>query len=237
MQADKRRYERFSLRTESVSCKIVSATEVKVLNISMTGVALEVNKRLNIGSQYMLGLASADAAVSLKGNVVWSRLTESKQNGRGDIVPIYNSGIQFGHMTTGQSKELENLIAKCSGLGNSGMNMHGLSGLRCAVRYSVDGVDKSVIKTSTACRVKTIGMGGMMMTSSQALEIESRHMMGICLPNGKTVKFLGRIASCLTSAGNNSEHEIGVEFLNMTEEETAALSNFITALKGDSLDN
>lgn len=69
---DKRRYKRFTLNILEISGKIMFATEVEVIDISIGGISLKVNRqpRLNIGSQYELQLDGKDEAVSLKGSVI-----------------------------------------------------------------------------------------------------------------------------------------------------------------------
>ena len=53
---DKRKYKRFKLNDLEVNGKMVLATEVKVINISISGISLKANRRLNIGSDYTLKL-------------------------------------------------------------------------------------------------------------------------------------------------------------------------------------
>lgn len=70
---ERRRYKRFLIEGMDVRCSMLFATEVKILNISFGGVALSLNKRLNMGEEYTLKIESESNTVSLKGVVVWEK--------------------------------------------------------------------------------------------------------------------------------------------------------------------
>ena len=71
---EKRRYKRFIIEGMDVQCRMFFTTEVKILDISFGGVALSLNKRLNMGQEYTLKIESESNTMSLKGIVVWENM-------------------------------------------------------------------------------------------------------------------------------------------------------------------
>ena len=55
---ERRRYKRYFIEGMDVKCRMFFTTEVKILNVSFGGVALSLNKRLNIGEEYTLKIES-----------------------------------------------------------------------------------------------------------------------------------------------------------------------------------
>jgi c-di-GMP-binding flagellar brake protein YcgR len=79
--------------------------------------------------------------------------------------------------------------------------------------------------------VKKISLGGMLIESESPLEIEERIPMEIILPGDIHIKFLGRIASSLkVSEVGTSRYNIGIEFIEMPEEDKKKLQEFILVL-------
>jgi len=82
---NKRRHPR--LVVEGVHGKMVFASQVEILNLSLGGVALTADRRLNIGGEYTLKLALAGETLDIKGIVVWSALSGLRKSGEGEGVP------------------------------------------------------------------------------------------------------------------------------------------------------
>ena len=109
MMPDKRKYKRFKLNDREVNGKMVLATEVKVVDISISGISLKANRRLNIGSDYTLKLEGSKT-ISLRGTVVWCSLIETRKGTQGEMIPIYSAGMQFKDMSTERMTELQYFI-------------------------------------------------------------------------------------------------------------------------------
>ena len=81
-----------------------------VINISLTGVALQTQKYLAVGKDYPLRVDGESGALCLNGTVVWCRLIRTKPIGHGEVVPIYRAGIKFSALTTRKSRELRRFV-------------------------------------------------------------------------------------------------------------------------------
>ncbi len=101
-----RRYKRFKLNDCEITGKIILFNEVKVIDISIGGISLEANRRLNIGSDYNLKLEGKNT-ISMRGTVVWCTLGETSKVARGEVMPIYSAGMQFKDMSADMAMELQ----------------------------------------------------------------------------------------------------------------------------------
>jgi hypothetical protein len=103
---DKRKHERFALNGTDGNGSMLSASYVKVLDISLTGISFEADRRLNLGQGYALQLRSDGKGMTLKGIIVWSSVIGNKADEKGNAIPIYRAGMKF----TTVSPEVENFI-------------------------------------------------------------------------------------------------------------------------------
>ena len=102
-----RRHERFNAGIIDINGDVMFAKEVNILNISIGGMSLKADRRLNIGMEYTIKMRVKDSVISAKGKVVWSLLSEARSDHKGNSIPFYTVGIKF---TNGSNKEIEELI-------------------------------------------------------------------------------------------------------------------------------
>jgi c-di-GMP-binding flagellar brake protein YcgR len=219
---DKRRYKRFTLNDLEVNGRMIAATEMKVVDISISGISLKVNRRLNIGSEYSLKLEGG-TSVSLRGIVVWCSLIETRKISDREMMTIYSAGLQFKNMSAEKTTELLNFIEA-----HKVEEVHVVGGARLHVRFHINDPKKAILNFSAGYTVKTISLGGMLIECVQDLEIESRVPMELFIHIDKPVEFVGRVASChVIDSDGQKQYSIGIEFLNLTEEDREVLASFI----------
>ncbi len=85
-----------------IHVQLAFANEVKVHNISLGGISLKADKRINIGKEYLLKLEYKKSEITAKGIVVWSLLSNSQADSKGNIIPIYSYGLKFTNDTKEQ---------------------------------------------------------------------------------------------------------------------------------------
>jgi len=222
MMRDKRSYKRFTLNDLEVNGKMISATETKVVDISISGISLKVNRRINIGCEYPLTLKGRKT-ISLRGIVVWCSLIETKKGSLGEIIPIYSAGMQFKNMSTEMKTELLNFIEDYKI-----KEVHVIGDNRLNVRFHINDPEKAILNFSASYKVKTISLGGMLIESVQDLEVESRIPMELFIHDDALVKFVGRVASCrVVDKEGQKSYDIGIEFLDLTKKDVEIISSFI----------
>ena len=219
---DKRRYKRFKLNDREINGKMIMATEVKVIDISISGISLKANRRLNIGSDYTLKLEGRKT-ISMKGTVVWCSLIETREVAQGEMMPIYSAGMQFKDMSTERVTELQHLIES-----HKIEEVHVIGGTRLNIRFHIKDPENAILIYPDDYKVKTISLGGMLIECLRNLEIESRIPMEMFIHDDNPLKFVGRVASCQgIDKEGQKQYDIGIEFLDLTEKDREVLASFI----------
>ncbi len=222
MMHDKRRHKRFKLNDREVNGKMLLATEVKVVDISISGISLQANRRLNIGSDYTLKLEGGKT-ISLKGTVIWSSLIEAQKGSQGDRIPIYSAGMRFKDMSAEKITELQYLIES-----HKIEEAHVIGGTRLNIRFHIKGLENVILIYPDDYRVKSISLGGMLIECGLHFELQSRIPMEMFIHDDNPLKFVGRVVSCRAIVKEGQEqHEIGIEFLDLPEKDRELLSSFI----------
>ena len=220
---NRRRFKRFTLKVLEIRGRMVAATEVKVVDISIGGIRLKANRRLNMGSEYALKLEAADRALSLRGVVVWSSLSENMEGSRGEVVPIYTAGLKFTNISADKITQLLDFIEA-----HKKEEVYVVGGTRLNVRFHINDPEKAVLNYPASYKVKKISLGGMLIECVQALEVDSRIPMELSLQDDKPLKFVGRIVSCqVTEDGDPKQYDIGIEFLGLTNKDNEMLATFV----------
>jgi c-di-GMP-binding flagellar brake protein YcgR len=219
---DKRRYKRFTLNIQEINGKMLFATQVKIIDISVGGISIKANRRLNIGSGYSLRL-EGKKTISLRGSVVWSTLGESRGKSDGEVVPIYSAGLKFTNMSAEKITELLSFIDS-----NKKEEVRVFGGTRLNVRFHINDPEKAILNFPASYKVKKIGLGGMLIECVRDLEIESRIPMELSIHADNPVEFVGRVASCqVIDKDGQKQYDIGIEFIELTEKDKAILASFI----------
>lgn len=103
---DKRRYRRLNVKTLDIHGKMTFAHYLKIVDISLGGLLMETDRKLNIGEQYTLHLEYEGRRWSIKGYIIRSTLKESKNENQDNIIPIYSIGMKI----TSAFDEIKELI-------------------------------------------------------------------------------------------------------------------------------
>jgi PilZ domain len=105
---DMRQHKRYKMDDTEIHVKLSLANEVKINDISLGGISLKANTRINIGKEYLLKLVYRKSEITAKGVVVWSLLSDSQADSKGNVIPIYSCGLKF---TNDTKERINNLIA------------------------------------------------------------------------------------------------------------------------------
>jgi Tfp pilus assembly protein PilZ len=214
----RRRHPRFTV--EDVRGHLVLSSHVEVLNLSMGGVAIRADRRLNIGTEYTLKLEMHDHFIAVPGVVVWSVLTAMRK-ARGEDVPQYSAGLKFAGVLTDKLQGLIEFIDE-----NKLVEEHRLAGLR----FQVEAAGKAVLDTLESYRVRLISLSGMLIEADRAMDVERVYTMFFPY-RGERVSFSGRVASCTEANGDGPRrYRIGIAFLEMAGADRRRLESFVTSL-------
>jgi len=207
---DKRRHKRYSLDLIEVHGKMSLTDKVEVLDISLGGVALRADRRLNIGKEYLIKLQKNGKLLEVKGIVVRSELSGMEARGHGEMASIYSAGLVF---KDGYAVKIADFLTPIA---------------QQRKKESPAVVDR---RQNIKFKVRSISLGGMLIQTHQPVEINSTIPMDLSLNTDKAVQFTGRTVSCTSmEIAEQTYFDIGVEFTDLTDMNKELLNSFIDYL-------
>ncbi len=223
---DKRRHKRFRLDLIEINGKMSLADKVEIIDISIGGVALKADRRLNIGREYLIKLGEKGKSIDVKGIVVRSELSGIEERANGERVLIYKAGMKFKDGSADKVADFLNLIKH-----SKKEQVSAMVDRRFNVRFQITTPSEQTLSFPAQFKVKNISLSGMLIQTEQALGIESMVPMGLSLSDDSHVNFNGRVASCRKTEDEGQAHyEIGVEFSDLTDKDRELLKTFIDYL-------
>ncbi len=224
---EKRKYKRIIVEGMDVHAKMLFATEVNLLTISLGGASVSLHKRLSMGSEYTLKIECKDRTFSTSGVVVWERLVDYDKNEKGETVPIYEAGIRFKDVLTEKGTELIGFIEAIAAPETRNLR---LKGTRARI---IDPKKTTIVDYYTNFDVKKISLGGMLIETDHEIEVDIKFQMELIFPEERgSIKFRGRITSCMEIPGRTPNfYNTGIEFVEMSKEDRGILKEFINYLE------
>jgi hypothetical protein len=217
---EQRRAPRFVV--EGIHGTMTSASQVEILNMSISGAAIRLDRNLRVGGEYSLRLELNDTVLAVKGVVVWSVLSEIQKGREDETKPFYSAGMKFKDILSQRLMELLEFIDQ-----HKIVQENRLGGLR----FHIDAPGKALLDVPQAYRVRVISLSGLLMETDQALELRQDYPMEVMLESGEALRFTGRVAYCgAPSEGAPKRYEIGVAFADMTAADRTRLARFIETL-------
>jgi len=201
-------------------------SEVRLQNMSLSGVCIISNKPLNIGEEYKLRFKSGVETLNVTGTVVWGKMEGSQKNKRGEVVPIYKTGIKFKDVLTRKGRNILDFIDNKTFLKRLSLR---LSGVRVKLFRPKT---RTLLGDHRSLKIIKLSQGGMLIESDHKLKKEKKFNMEISIPKTKLpIKFLGRIASCVKMPDTvPARYGIGIEFLEMNRRDVFRLNKFLKSI-------
>lgn len=224
---ERRKYKRFKVDGKGIESKVVFAKNVKIIDMSVGGMSVETDKRLNPSSKHILKLKHKNKVISIKSIVARCLLGRSQRSPSGEVIPIYNAGLEFIDVPNEMRSEIAKFIEDHRKEPDRKVDIYESSGRRLYIRFQII-TPEEVTDFFESCKVKELSLGGMLIESEHVQEIENRLQMEVFLPEGEPITLLGRIASCLLIKDEDPKlYDIGIEFLEMPDEDRERLKKFI----------
>jgi hypothetical protein len=79
--------------------------EVEIIDISLGGVAVKADRKLNIGKEYLMTVEAEGKVIKVKGIVVRSELSGIEERADGGKITVYSAGILFKDGFAGKVEE------------------------------------------------------------------------------------------------------------------------------------
>jgi hypothetical protein len=229
---DRRAHQRFNIDVLAIHGKSAYAKVARILDMSVSGILLETDGRLNAGDICIIKMEGRGRVVNIKCVVVWYLLDRRIATLRGDLISIYKAGLKYMNMSEEKMKEIMAFIERHKQNVDKQRDMFALSGLRLHMRFQIETPKKAVLICGQSYRVRNISLGGMLIESEDALEIGKKLSLQISRSDVKSIKVMGRVVSCIAMDESDQAHyNIGIEFLSITETDREKLKEFICLIE------
>jgi hypothetical protein len=208
---------------EGVHGKMTLASHVDILNMSISGVAIKVDRALRVGGEYSLNLQLQNRQITVHALVVWCVLGEIRKGTGGEAMPVYSAGMKFTDVLSPKLMELISFIDR-----HKIVEEHRLGGLR----VHIDAPGKALLDVPHSYRVKVISLSGMLIEMEEGLDLDRVCPMEFAFSEGGVpIRFSGRVVYCVEAVDQDTRrHEIGVAFEEMDLEEKKRLADFIDSI-------
>jgi len=215
-----RRGRRFPV--ENVLGKLHFNTEARVLNVSLTGVALESALPVRVGRCYSITLRHDDEqVVTLSGKVAWCHLKGTRRSEAAETTPVYAAGLAFDDTLTEKAGQLIRFLEHAAII---------TVGQRVTGRFKVAAAQVISLATEHEFVVKSLSSRGMLIETDLSPETGAVFEIEAALP-GYTLQTRARVAGVKESrlAEKRVLAEVELEFVGLGNAERSRLSDFIAA--------
>jgi len=218
---ERRAHKRYSVDNMSVRGNILAVSEIEILNISLSGIAIRCDKRIDLNREYTLNLGYEGKVITIRGRVVWSMITGSRLNLLGETIPIYTAGMEFVDVMSEKMSELLDFIESHKIKGDKRLS---------GVRFKIKSPEAARLDYPYSYKVKKISLSGMLIETDRSFDIGEKFPVELFLVE-KRFHCLGRVASCSkVPMESPPRFDIGIAFLDVSDEDKAILQGFIDTL-------
>ena len=223
-----RKHKRFKLDLMDLSSKMSLVGNVVIIDISLGGVALKADRKLNIGKECLMMLGYEGKHINVKGMVVRSELSGIEEKADGETITMYSVGIFFKDESAGTVKEFLDSI------GNNKKTQvpEQTDWIYRDILFCITTANEKVLNLPMQFGVKDISQKGIIIQTDLQLKIDSVVLLELSIGTCDPVSFVGKVVSCRMPRGHvRAKYDIGVEFSELTDRDRSLLIKFIDCVK------
>ncbi|MEZ5333115.1 MAG: PilZ domain-containing protein [Thermoanaerobaculia bacterium] len=218
---ERRRSQRHEIEEATGSFRL--AGEFRLVDISLAGLGIESSLRLHKGQTYRGRVDWNGRCVEVRGRVAWTRLVGTEKVADGDILPIYQAGIEFESPVSEEQGALRQLVEEAT-------DFH--RGDRLFGRYLA--TDRSAsLALDAEVRIRKVSRTGMLIESPTAVEIGSGIPFDLCFGE-RAFRADTRVVTCESGTVTEGEEptvwHVGVEFRDLDAETRRVLDEILEEL-------
>lgn len=219
-----RRFPRYEVA--GLEGHLVVPIHIRVINVSLGGMALETHSYLQFGRAYTLKLGGGEESLSLTGTVAWCSLRKTTKSVDGEILPVYRAGLKFEALSGDHTRDLWDLIRS-----------HALLELEDSVlgRFKVELPADARMGSSYDFAVRKLSLSGLLIETDFEPDLDTSFDLQIRLgPRRWATR--ARVAS-IPRVGRRSEGvltQVGLEFCRLDAGRISQLRSFIDTRLKDS---
>jgi hypothetical protein len=217
---ERRRKARYPV--EGVQGTLHVSSGAKILNMSLTGMAVETDMQVRVGRSYSLALRHGEEfALKLSATVVWCHLRTLRKTENGESKSVFHAGFRFDDTLTEKAIDLTHFLEATAVI---------------AVDQRISGRFKlkfaKAVELDAACQftVKTISASGVLIETDMPAAVGTVFDMETNL-QGATLEARGRVVHSreVPDARRGRVSLLGIEFVKITEKDRRALEAYITS--------
>lgn len=212
-----RRHKRYEVH--DVHGSLLFRTQVRVRNLSVSGLALETAERLQLGRTYAIRLAGNDDAVDVHGTIRWCHLASARPKPGAEPHAVYEMGLAFEDVFTEKAKGLLGFLEH-----HVVLSPHE----RLTGRFQAEALLPAELETRYDFEVLKLSLSGMLVKTSLEASLGSRFGLELALREG-VVPLAGRVAYVQREEASKGEvaTQLGMEFVDVTGAARRSLGEFI----------
>src|SRR4051794_31812080 len=107
---EQRRHHRYDV--DGVQGSLLYSLDARILNMSLTGMAIETTSLLRTGSQYWLRVASGDGQFRFRADVRWCHLVRNERDASGEMRAVFHAGIDFREILDQHAREVLDFLQR-----------------------------------------------------------------------------------------------------------------------------
>jgi c-di-GMP-binding flagellar brake protein YcgR len=196
------------------------STGARIINMSVTGLAVETGTQMRVGRSYSLTLKHAsDFVLKLSGTVVWCHLRGVRKADSGETQSVYHAGVRFDDILTEKAEELTRFLEATAIIALD---------TRISGRFKLKLTEPVDLDTEYKFVVRTISASGLLIETEMSPPVGTVFDMEMQL-HGAELHIKGRIVHTreITDDEKGRVSQIGVEFLDTAETDRRAIEEFV----------
>ncbi len=213
--SEKRRHPRFDI--QDLDGSLLLAMDVRVQNLSVSGMAVETSARLTVGRSYRFKLRHRERVLVIMGTVAWSFLHRTHRNCAGEVEPVYRAGVRFDGMLTDNAHALLEILEEKAVLRLD---------KRIFGRFPVPQVDDVEVDSESRFSVRRISLSGMLIESPTPPKIGQTLRAELDLGAGP-VPLSFRVVNLENGECDDAPARVGVEFVDLEPNQIRAIESFV----------
>jgi Tfp pilus assembly protein PilZ len=223
-----RKHKRFKLDLLDLTSKMSLVGKVELIDISLGGVAIKTDRKLNIGKECLMMLGYEGKTINVKGIVVRSELSGIDEQANGETIAVYSVGILFKDESADKVKDFLDSIE------NNRKTQVPVQAewFYRDVRFCITTSSEKVLNLPTQFGVKGISQTGVIIQTDHELNIDSMILLELSINACDPVIFMGKVVSChMPQVMVHANYDIGVEFSELTDRGRSLLIRFMECVK------
>ncbi len=214
---DQRRHQRYDVC--GVRANLMLPLDVRVVDMSLTGLRIESPLALGTGGRYNLTLRREHEMIQLHTDLQWCRLARTEPDAMAEPAPVYEIGFDFSEELSQKAREL---------LGFLQHNVVIELERRDAFGYCRLAREDPEDARYQEFMVKQLSFSGMLIETCLLPEVDADYEMELHLDHLE-LSTLGKVihAKSVVREGEESVFEAGVAFLDLEPEAQQALEEMV----------